>query len=44
MPALTMAQALNAALRDALADDERVVVFGEDVGAARRRLPRSPTG
>ncbi|WP_345430642.1 alpha-ketoacid dehydrogenase subunit beta [Actinoallomurus vinaceus] len=27
-----MAQALNAALRDALAGDERVVVFGEDVG------------
>ncbi len=29
---LTMAQALNAALRDALAADERVVVLGEDVG------------
>ena len=28
----TMAQALNAALRDALKDDERVLVFGEDVG------------
>ncbi|HEY3607249.1 MAG TPA: alpha-ketoacid dehydrogenase subunit beta [Pseudonocardiaceae bacterium] len=28
-----MAQALNAALRDAMKDDERVVVFGEDVGA-----------
>jgi 2-oxoisovalerate dehydrogenase E1 component beta subunit len=28
----TMAKALNAALRDAMADDERVVVFGEDVG------------
>jgi pyruvate dehydrogenase E1 component beta subunit len=27
-----MAQALNAALRDALQADERVVVFGEDVG------------
>ncbi|WP_067666775.1 alpha-ketoacid dehydrogenase subunit beta [Nocardia miyunensis] len=32
MPVLTMAQALNAALRDALAADENVVVFGEDVG------------
>jgi 2-oxoisovalerate dehydrogenase E1 component beta subunit len=32
MPDVTMAQALNAALRDALAADERVVVFGEDVG------------
>jgi pyruvate dehydrogenase E1 component beta subunit len=32
MAAVTMAKALNAALRDALADDERVVVFGEDVG------------
>ncbi len=30
---LTMAQALNRALRDALAGDESVVVFGEDVGA-----------
>jgi 2-oxoisovalerate dehydrogenase E1 component beta subunit len=29
---LTMAQALNAALRDALTDDPSVVVFGEDVG------------
>ncbi|WP_412544475.1 alpha-ketoacid dehydrogenase subunit beta [Longispora sp. K20-0274] len=28
-----MAQALNTALRDALKDDDRVVVFGEDVGA-----------
>ncbi|HEX2773411.1 MAG TPA: alpha-ketoacid dehydrogenase subunit beta [Micromonosporaceae bacterium] len=32
MAAVTMAKALNAALRDALAEDERVVVFGEDVG------------
>src|SRR5207244_3654958 len=30
--ATTMAQALNAALRDAMHDDEHVVVFGEDVG------------
>ena len=29
---LTMAQALNRALRDAMAEDETVVVFGEDVG------------
>jgi pyruvate dehydrogenase E1 component beta subunit len=29
---VTMAKALNAALRDAMAADERVVVFGEDVG------------
>jgi pyruvate dehydrogenase E1 component beta subunit len=28
----TMAKALNAALRDAMAADDRVVVFGEDVG------------
>src|ERR1700704_2582307 len=33
MAATTMAKALNAALRDAMADDARVVVFGEDVGA-----------
>jgi pyruvate dehydrogenase E1 component beta subunit len=32
MPELTMVQALNAALRDSMTDDERVVVFGEDVG------------
>jgi 2-oxoisovalerate dehydrogenase E1 component beta subunit len=30
---LSMAQALNAALSDALSADERVLVFGEDVGA-----------
>lgn len=29
---VTMAQALNAALRDAMTTDESVVVFGEDVG------------
>ncbi len=32
MATMTMAKALNAALADALLDDERVVVFGEDVG------------
>ena len=32
MAAITMAQALNTALRDALAEDDRVLVFGEDVG------------
>ncbi len=32
MAPVTMAKALNAAMRDAMADDERVVVFGEDVG------------
>ncbi|WP_405434436.1 alpha-ketoacid dehydrogenase subunit beta [Micromonospora sp. NBC_00617] len=32
MMATTMAKALNSALADALAADERVVVFGEDVG------------
>ncbi|MGH8823646.1 MAG: alpha-ketoacid dehydrogenase subunit beta [Jiangellaceae bacterium] len=31
--ATTMAQALNTALRDALTEDDSVVVFGEDVGA-----------
>jgi 2-oxoisovalerate dehydrogenase E1 component beta subunit len=30
---LSMAQALNRALRDAMADDDSVVMFGEDVGA-----------
>jgi 2-oxoisovalerate dehydrogenase E1 component beta subunit len=30
---LSMAQALNRALRDAMADDPSVLVFGEDVGA-----------
>ncbi len=33
MMATTMAQALNAALRDAMTEDESVLVFGEDVGA-----------
>src|SRR3954447_5624902 len=33
MAATTMAQALNAALCDAMNADERVLVFGEDVGA-----------
>ncbi|GLW64661.1 putative pyruvate dehydrogenase E1 component, beta subunit [Actinomadura rubrobrunea] len=32
MTTITMAQALNAALRDAMEDDERVLMFGEDVG------------
>jgi pyruvate dehydrogenase E1 component beta subunit len=32
MPEVTMSAALNAALRDALADDPRVLVYGEDVG------------
>ncbi|MFI6734979.1 alpha-ketoacid dehydrogenase subunit beta [Nonomuraea sp. NPDC050451] len=32
MATLSMAQALNSALRDALREDERVLVFGEDVG------------
>jgi pyruvate dehydrogenase E1 component beta subunit len=32
MATVTMAQALNTALRDALRDDESVLVFGEDVG------------
>ncbi|GAB2836031.1 alpha-ketoacid dehydrogenase subunit beta [Lentzea nigeriaca] len=30
-PKMTMAQAINAALRDAIAEDDSVVVFGEDV-------------
>src|SRR5919109_2933808 len=32
MPEITMVGALNAALRDAMTDDDRVLVFGEDVG------------
>ncbi len=31
-PKMTMAQAINAALRDAMTADDSVVVFGEDVG------------
>lgn len=33
MTEISMAQALNAALVDAMNDDEKVLVFGEDVGA-----------
>ena len=33
MTAVTMAKALNRALHDAMVDDERVVVFGQDVAA-----------
>ncbi|MFI7119966.1 alpha-ketoacid dehydrogenase subunit beta [Amycolatopsis sp. NPDC049868] len=32
MTEISMAQALNAALRDAVKDDDRVLIFGEDVG------------
>ncbi|HVL82541.1 MAG TPA: alpha-ketoacid dehydrogenase subunit beta [Actinomycetota bacterium] len=32
MPEVTMAQALNTALKDSLAEDDRVLVLGEDVG------------
>src|ERR1700675_3914218 len=32
MPEFTMSAALNAALRDALAEDPRVIVYGQDVG------------
>jgi 2-oxoisovalerate dehydrogenase E1 component beta subunit len=32
VPAITMVEAINAGLADAMADDERVLVFGEDVG------------
>src|SRR4029078_1516518 len=32
MPEFTMSAALNAALRDALTDDARVLVYGQDVG------------
>lgn len=33
MSTVSMTQALNTALRDAMREDERVLVFGEDVGA-----------
>ena len=33
MTTLTLGKALNAGLRRALADDEKVVLMGEDIGA-----------
>ena len=40
---LTMAGALNAALRDSMRDDDTVVVYGEDVGRLGASFA-SPTG
>ena len=44
MPMLTMAQALNTALRDSLAADDNVVVFGEaELGAPAQQAGQSPS-
>ena len=40
MPAMNMIQALNSAMDVMLARDPDVVIFGEDVGLFRRRVPR----
>src|ERR1700704_4067644 len=32
MATVTMVEAINAALRDSMSDDQKVLVFGEDVG------------
>ncbi len=37
--AITMAQALNTALHDAMAADDKVVMFGEDVGTLGGGVP-----
>ena len=33
MPTMTLAKAINAGLRDALAADETVMLMGEDIGS-----------
>jgi 2-oxoisovalerate dehydrogenase E1 component beta subunit len=43
MAQITMAKALNAALRDAMEADDRVVLLGEDVGMAGRVSAPSST-
>jgi hypothetical protein len=40
---MTMVQAINTALRDAMTADDSVVVFGEDVGAPLAACSGSPT-
>lgn len=44
MPAVRYQQALAAALRDAMTDDETVVVLGEDVGESLRGVTRGLLG
>ena len=39
MAQMTMIQAITDALRIELQNDPNVLVFGEDVGAKRRRIP-----
>ena len=40
MPEATLVEAINLALARAMANDQRVILLGEDIGKGWRRVPR----